>query len=88
MALVNPPKDPLEACLLETLEGEVKGYLRSEKHIYANLLNSAPTYMGNQKHKEGLFLEDRSSKDDKNGAPQVELKPLPPHLWYEFFGPN
>ena len=45
-------------------------------------------YWGNQKHEEGLFFEDRSSKNDKRGAPKVEVKPLPLHLQHEFVGPN
>ena len=65
MALLNPSKDPLEACLLKIVEEEVEGRLRSGNDIYAEILNSAPTYMGNWKHEEGLCLEDQSSKNDK-----------------------
>ena len=58
MTLLNPSKDPLEGCLLETLEDEVEGCPTNEKDIYSKLLNSALTYMENLRHEEGLFLED------------------------------
>jgi len=86
--LLNPTKDPLEACLLQTLEDEVEGCPRSEKDICAKLLNSTPTYIRNRKHKKGLFLEDRSLKNDKQCAPEVAFMPLPLHLSYEFLSPN
>ena len=33
-------------------------------------------------------MEVRSSNEDKKGATELELKPLPSHLRYEFLGPN
>ena len=40
------------------------------------------------RHEEGLLIEDQPSKANRQNAPKMELKPLPPHLMYEFLGPN
>jgi len=74
--------------LLETLKDEVEGCPRSEKDIYAKLINSARTYIGTHKHEEGLCFEDRSSKNDKKSTLKVELNPLSLYLRYEFLSPN
>lgn len=88
MTFLNQSKDALESCWLKKLKDQVEWCPRNEKEIYAKLENSYPKYMEKRKHKKGLCLENRSSKNDKKGAPNVELKPLPLHLRYEFLGPN
>jgi len=48
------------------------------------ILDLALTHLPRQQHKEIPRVVLQSSKEDEKGAPEVELKPLPSHLRYEF----
>jgi len=74
METLNPPSDPLEACLLGTLDKRVE--------------DMAQLFLPQHHPREILNMEVGSSKEEKKFTLEVELKLLPSHLWYEFLSPN
>jgi len=83
MGPLNSPSDPLEACLLGTLDKGVEVQPGDEREIYAHILDMTPLFPPSTPSK-GV----RPFKDNKKYSPAVELKSLPSHLRYEFLGPN
>jgi len=88
MGPLNSTSDPLEACLLGTLDKRVKVQPGDEREVYAHILDMAPPLSPQHHPREILNSEARRTKDDKECSPEVELKPLPSHLRYEFPDPN
>jgi len=84
----SPLFDPLEPCLIGPHTHEEKAHQDKETEAYTKILNSAPVYKPRPYHKEVLSVEVQTSKDGKKIAPEVELKPLPSHLIYEFLSLN
>ena len=83
MCSLNSPSDPLEACLLGTINRRIEVQPGNESEAYAHILDVAPPLPPQHHPREILNLEVRPSKDDKQCSPEVELKPLPSHLGYE-----
>jgi len=73
--------DPLEATLIGCY---VTSSYSEKKEEYARLLNESTTYMQRQSPKEVLSMEEPASIEQGKCLSKVELKPLPPHLRYEF----
>ena len=88
MCSLNSPSDPLEACLLGTIDRRIEVQSGDESEVYAHILDMAPPLAPQHHPRDIQNLEVRPSKDDKKCSPEVELKPLPSHLRYEFLGPN
>jgi len=59
-----------------------------EREIYTRILNMVQPYLPRHQPKEILNVEVGPPKEDKKCTPEVELKPLPSHLSYEFLSPN
>jgi len=78
-------EDPLEATLVSC---HVTGFQSGEMKQYARLLDASISCTGRQSPWEVLSVEQRSSKEEEKSSPKVELKPLPPHLRYEFLDPD
>ena len=85
---MNLPLDPLEACLLGSLDKRVELQTRDKRKVYAHILDMALLFPPQHHPREILNLEMRPSKEDKKCSLKVELKPLPSHLRYEYLGPN
>ena len=66
----------------------VDPYQVEKKEAYAKVLDVAQPYLPRHQPKEVFHVEVPSSNLDKKSTLEVELKPLPPHLRYEFLGPN
>ena len=78
-------KDPLELCLVQE---ESENDENDEAGDYAKLLETNDHFQPMQEKTEKLKLHTLLETPKKNKAPQVELKPLPSTLRYEFLGPN
>ena len=80
----NVSDDPLEHCLLNdgTTQDE-----NPEVAMCAEFLEASPPDSPCFATMESL-VHDKASSIDKEHAPEVELKPLPSSLRYEFPGPN
>jgi len=70
MTLLNSPSNPLEACLLGTLDKRVEGQPGDEREPYAHILDMAPLFPPQHHPKEILNLEERPSKEDKKYTPR------------------
>jgi len=88
MKTLNPPLDALEACLISVCGNGVDPYLDDEIGIYAEVFNLAQPYLPRHQPREVLNVDVCPSNEDKKGAPEMEIKPLPSHLRYEFLGSN
>ena len=73
-------EDPLEASLIDYHMTDSQ----SGEREYARLLDASTAYMRRQSPQEVLSMEEGASKEKKKSALQVEVKPLPSHLTYEF----
>jgi len=78
-------EDPLEAALVNC---HVTGCQPGETEAYARIVDASIAYTGKQSPMEVLSVEQRDSKEQEKSSPKVELKPLPPHLRYEFLDPD
>ncbi|XP_070007776.1 uncharacterized protein [Nicotiana sylvestris] len=77
--------DTLEAVLLNCDDQEIEGYVECE-----NALQRMGSYTY-ESRKLSLDIENRTTPPTKpsiEDPPILELKPLPPHLRYEFLGPS
>ncbi|XP_020259787.1 uncharacterized protein LOC109836335 [Asparagus officinalis] len=77
--------DPLEKCLVsdDSINDE-----DLEVATYAQSLESTLTAPFRNAKLENLMLEPKNSTCEEDKTPNVELKPLPSSLRYEFLGPN
>ncbi|XP_070013765.1 uncharacterized protein [Nicotiana sylvestris] len=85
MSVVINVGDMLEAVLLNFDDDEMDGFME-----YVNSLKGMGTYTYDP-HKLSLDHENRTTTPTKPSIeepPTLELKPLPPHLWYEFLRPS
>jgi len=73
--------DPLEAALIRCY---VTGSHSGEKEEYGRLHHESTAYMHRQSSREVLNVEEPISKELEKCPSKLELKPLSPHLWYEF----
>jgi len=80
----NDSHDPLEYCLLNdgTTRDENPEVAMCAQFLEASLLVN-PTLA-----KVETLVHDEVPLLDEKRAPEIELKPLPSSLTYEFFGPN
>jgi len=79
-SLASPAHDGLEMCLMNNAGTRLVG----DAQAYEELLDKSPPI-------EGLGIEELVEEEVvplPKEAPKAELKPLPPNLRYEFFGPN
>jgi len=86
VAIPNLPMNPLEPCLIGINGHGMEAYQDKATKSYTGILDSAPSYLPRQWHTKVLSVDVWSSKEDESGALEVQLKSLPSHLRYEFFG--
>lgn len=82
------PSNPVESFLIGNYGNGVGPHPDEEREVYERILNSTQPYLPRQQAREVLNVEVLPSNEDKKSAPEVELKPLPSHLKYEFLGLN
>jgi len=76
MGTLNPPLDPLEACLLGTLDKRVDVQPGNERVVYTHILDMAQPLSTHHHPTKIANVETGPSKEDKKCTPEVKLKSL------------